>query len=69
LIKGSKDFGSSQVSHENLSEILPSNAAMSKPNGLQSQRSCHCLDQGHTAHWMTYQWGMRVQWLILIMAN
>jgi len=23
-------------------------SAMSNPNGLQSQKSCHCLDQGRT---------------------
>jgi len=31
-----------------IKDYLRSNAAMSNPNGLQSQKSCHCLDQGRT---------------------
>ena len=31
-----------------IKDYLRSNTAMSKPNGLQSQKSCHCLDQGRT---------------------
>jgi len=38
----------SLLSNKNLSEILPSSAAMSNPNGLQIQKSCHCFDQGRT---------------------
>ena len=31
-----------------IKDYLRSNTAMSNPNGLQSQKSCHCLDQGRT---------------------
>jgi len=42
--------------------ILSSCSAMSNPNGLLSQKLCHCLNQGRTlnnilmraAHWMAY---------------
>jgi len=42
---------------------------MSNPNGLLSQKLCHCLNQGRTLNDIAYWWGPHIGWLTLTLAN